>query len=211
MIGFRTLAVSSLLCSLGLAFSLSADAQGRLPDKQKPPKTAAPKKAAGKAPEVDLNLPTFGAIPNEKLNAPGETTETVVPTVSAVAAEYKVVSVTHAKSFMRGPGGSKPIGSALREISLSGNPPESEKFTTVVRVRCPQRTSAPIEINIIGPRGQTFMSGRGEVSFRGVKQDEVDYTLEWDPTTSNDSGTYDVQVRVAGRSMGSWPLTFTVR
>lgn len=204
--------LSLVLLTFGLVPSMTASAQepGRLPDKKKRPPVE--KKKASNIPDLQLNLPAFGEIPKgESLVAPAPERDLTTPQVTSIAAEYKVLAVTHAKSFKGGIGGSKPVGAALKEIALSGNPPESERFTTVVRVHSKQRVSAPIEINIIGPRGNTFMSGRGEVSFRGIKRDEVDYTIIWDPTASADSGTYDVQVKIAGRSMGAWPLTFTVQ
>ena len=54
------------------------------------------------------------------------------------------------------------------------------------------------------------MSSQGEVSFRGVKGDEVDYLVDWDPTPCRAAGDYTVNIRIAGRDMGTWPLKFVL-
>lgn len=99
----------------------------------------------------------------------------------------------------------------LTEIPLTGKPPTTERFTTRVRVKSPQKQSAPIEISIHDPRGQVVMSARGEVSFRGVKGDEADYLVDWEPTPWPAGGRFEARVTIAGRQAGSYPVQFAAR
>jgi hypothetical protein len=46
----------------------------------------------------------------------------------------------------------------------------------------------------------------GEVNFRALKGHETDYLVDWDPVPWRTGGDFQVQVRVAGQPMGSWPL-----
>jgi hypothetical protein len=124
-----------------------------------------------------------------------------------VDATYTIVRMQHGRSFMRSPSGAVPTGGGLQEIALTGSPPSTERFTTVVRVKCPQKANASIELSVVDPRGDTVMSSAGEVNFRGQKQDEVDYSVEWSPTPWPSGGTFNVLVRIGGQAMGSWPLS----
>jgi hypothetical protein len=95
---------------------------------------------------------------------------------------------------------------------LSGKPLTTEKFSTAIRVKSPQRVNARIEIAIVDFRGDMVMSSAGELRFRGAKGDEVDYTVDWDPVPwraagDRAAGDFQVVVRVAGQPMGLWPLT----
>ena len=165
----------------------------------------AKKKPAGN--KVDLNLPTFGAIPKgDGIEKPKAEKVGDSPSVTPSSASYTVVRVSHGKGFIRGAGGATPTGGGLSSIPASGNPLTTEKFTTVVRVKSPQRVNAPIELMILDPRGDTALSASGEVNFRGVKQDEVDYTVDWDPTPVRSAGQFQVMVRIAGQVMGTFPV-----
>jgi hypothetical protein len=130
--------------------------------------------------------------------------------VSASATTYEVVRVQHAKSFMRTPKGSVPAaGKAIEQLSLNGAPPKTERFTTVVRIKSAQRLGSPIEVAFIDPRGDTTMSASGQITFRGTKGDEVDYAVDWEPTVFRTGGTYEVHVKLAGLTVGTFPLKVT--
>ncbi len=55
------------------------------------------------------------------------------------------------------------------------------------------------------------MSARGEVSFRGVKGDEADYLVDWEPTPWPAGGRFEARVTIAGRQAGSYPVQFAAR
>lgn len=158
--------------------------------------------------DLDLDLPAFGSVPTgaeiEKPKAKASLDTPTPPT--SLDATYQVVRLQHGYSFVRAPSGATPAGGALTAINLSGKPPRSERFTTVVRVKCPQRTNAPIEVLILDPRGDTAMSASGEVNFKTTKQDEADYTVDWDRTPLRAGGNYQVLVRVTGQVIGTFPL-----
>ncbi len=82
----------------------------------------------------------------------------------------------------------------------------TERFTTAVRLKSPQRASAPIELALLDPRGDTALSASGEVSFKTVKGDEVDYLVDWDPVPLRAGGDFQLLIRIAGQPMGTWPL-----
>jgi len=50
------------------------------------------------------------------------------------------------------------------------------------------------------------MAASGELSFRTVKGDEVDYLVDWDPVPLRGGGDFQVLIKVAGQPMGTWPL-----
>ncbi len=156
-----------------------------------------------KAPTI--SLPSFGEIPKaDGLKPPQVDRLDQRPTPSEL--HFSVVKIEHAKSFRSSSSGHLPIGDRLAAISLSGSPPATEKFSTLVRIKSPDRLGAPIKITILDPRGNAALLANGELSFRGVKGDEVEYLVEWDPTPCRTGGAYQVAVRVAGQELGSWPL-----
>jgi hypothetical protein len=168
---------------------------------------AGKEKAPAKAPKVKIELPAMGALPETgKMKKLEEEKLPTGPTVTPNTAGYSVVRVLHGTQFVRSANGATPVGGAMDEIVVSGNPPSTPKFTTVVRVRCKQRVSAPIEVALLDPRGDIAMNAIGEVSFRGVTQDEVDYTVDWDPTPTRAGGAFQIVVKVAGEPMGTWPI-----
>jgi hypothetical protein len=148
---------SLLTLSLVLIFSGSALAAD----------TKAKTKSSGKA-KVDLDLPTFGAIPKgDDIKKPNSTDTNLglQPTETAASATYAVTKVMHAKAFTRGPSGAQPVEGGYSAIPLSGTPPSTPKFTTVVRVKSPQRANTSIDVVILDPRDDTAMSSKGEVNF----------------------------------------------
>lgn len=156
-----------------------------------------------KAPTI--SLPSFGEIPKaEGLKPPQVERLDQQPTAREL--HFSVVKIEHAKSFRSASSGHLRVGDGLAAISLSGSPPATEEFSTLVRIKSPDRRAAPIQIAILDPRGNTALLANGELSFRGVKGDEVEYLVEWDPTPCRSGGAYQVAVRVAGQELGSWPL-----
>ena len=150
------------------------------------------KKSKVKAP--DFEIPSFGAIPKgDDLTRPEEKALPDGPSVTDTNPTYSLVKVQHSPS---------------EPIALSGNPLTSERFSTVVRVKCPERVSAPLDVLILDPRGDTAMSATGRLTFRGTKGDETDYAIDWDPTPFRSGGDYQVMVKVAGQVVGTTPLKF---
>jgi len=167
---------------------------------------AEPKKVKGE--KLDLGLPkTFNALPTgENMEKPKEKSAQQVPTTTSASAEYAVVRVIHGKTFVRSPEGAKP-SAPFDAVPTEGNPPMTEKFSTVIRVRCTQKTNAPIDVVILDPRNDTLMEASGEIYFRGQKEMEVDYTVDWERTQlPRGAGAYQVLVRVAGAPLGTFPL-----
>ena len=159
-------------------------------------------KDGGTSPKIDLGITTFGEIPKGNQLSKKKADDSMEgPTVTASNAAYTVVKVTHAKASH------SPIGAA-DALPLSGKPLSTEKFTTVIRIKSPQRAGASVELTIADPRGDTLMSSTGNVTFRGTKGDEVDYTVDWDPTPCRGGGEYVLMIRIGGQEMGTWPMMF---
>jgi hypothetical protein len=152
-----------------------------------------------------VTVPPLGEIPNPDGLKPPQPERAIEPT-SRGEPQFFVVKVEHAKAFKASGTGHMPVGRALAAISLSGKPPATEKFSTLVRVRSPQKTNAPIQVAVTDARGEPLMSAAGELSFRGAKGEEAEYLVDWDPTPCRSGGAYQVAVRVAGQELGSWPL-----
>lgn len=167
-------------------------------------------KANKKKPAIDLDLPAFGELPKgEGLASPQAKPLQQAPTELVEDARYEVVRVLHGRRFTPSHGALLPVGGAMTAVRLSGAPLSTERFQTVVRVRCEKRRGAPITTTIIDERGGTAMSAEGQLTFRGKKgQSEVDYLIEWDPTPLRAGGQFQVQVEIAGQPMGKWPLAF---
>jgi hypothetical protein len=156
--------------------------------------------------DLGLKIDTGTSIPKgENLEKPKEKKQKTESSTDATDLSYSVVRIAHAKSFNRGPNGAIPIA-AFDAIPASGNPLMTEKFTTVVRVKCAQRVSASIELTVLDGRSNDVMSGGGTLYFRSQKEVEADYTLEWDPTPVRQAGDYTINVKVAGNVIGNFPL-----
>jgi hypothetical protein len=157
--------------------------------------------------KFDLDLPSFGEIPKaSNLNKPKVNNDGAVPTVDATSTAFAVVSVQHARSFVRTPTGNQPVGGALSAIPLSGKPHATETFTPALRIKSPQRSGGPIDLTVIDERGDLLMSSAGQLTFRGTKGDEVDYTVDWDPTPCRGGGDFQLLIRIAGQTLGTFPL-----
>jgi len=174
-----------------------------------PPKTTstkdAKKKPAVKVPS--FTLPSMGEVPRaDGLVKPrAETGPTGPSAVRGEDATYTVTKVTFAKQFVRGSGGQQPV-QPFTSVALRGTPLITEKFSSLVKVKCPQKANASIELAVLDPRGDTAMDARGELIFKGSASDEIEYLVDWDPTPARAGGKYQLLVRIAGQPMGSWPL-----
>jgi hypothetical protein len=187
----RTLVIAAL-------FACSASAEDPKP---KDPKLKGSMKQ--QAPKIDLGLPSFGAIPSgEGMKKAEEKAPADRPTTTEGAAPYSIVSVQHGKSFLRTPTGAKP-SAPFPSVVATGAPLKTEKFSTVVRVKAPDKKSTAIEVVVLDPRGDTVMDASGQLTFKG---DEADWTVDWDPTGIRNTGDFQVLVRLGGNPMGAFPL-----
>ena len=173
---------------------------------------AALAESAGKKPNPrpdvsSIALPPLGEIPTADGLSPSPPERLAPePKTAPSSAVYAVTKIQHAKSFFLSRLGPLPVGGAIDRVHLGGKPPSTEKFSTAVRVKSPQKVNAVIEVLVLDPRGDVAMSSAGELRFRGAKGDEVDYVVEWDAVPCRWSGDFLVAVRVAGQPMGTWPL-----
>lgn len=154
-----------------------------------------------------IALPPLAEIPKADGLSPPAPSERLAPdhTTASPSPSYIVTKVQHAKSFLQSRAGPLPIGGAIERISLRGKPPATEKFSTAVWVKSPQKMSASIEVLVLDPRGDVAMSAAGELRFRR-NRDEADYLVEWDSVPCRWAGDFLVAVRVGGQPMGTWPL-----
>lgn len=188
-------ALFAVFCLFGLR-SLASDAGTQGP------------KTKVKAPSI--SMPTFTDLPKaEDLKSPTpEKPERMRETPSAEGPRYSVVKVEHARAFRETGPGLATAAQPLQSVELSGSPLTTERFATLVRVKSTQKLGAPIQVAILDPRGEVALSSSGELSFRGLKGDEANYLVDWDPTPCRTGGDYRLTVRVSGEDLGSWPLKF---
>ncbi len=156
------------------------------------------------APKIDLGLPTFGALPTgEGMKKPKAEPELQQTKETQSQTPYTLVRVVNGKAFMRGPQGAQP-STPFPAVNASGDPLMMEKFSSVVRVKCPTKKSAPIEVAVLDPRGDTIMEASGVLRFTGG--DEAEWTVDWESTGIRRGGDFQVLVRVAGQPLGTAPL-----
>ncbi|MFO0600473.1 MAG: hypothetical protein U0228_34510 [Myxococcaceae bacterium] len=158
------------------------------------------------APKLDLGLPKFGEIPkDQKLeSAKSKTDEQNGPSTPKVDEGYSVVRVVHGKSFIRAPDGAKSATPYNQVTVTPGNPWQTEKFSTVVRVKSPGKKGSSIDVVILDQRGDTVMEASGQLRFgNGV---EAEWQVDWEPTAIRNPGDFQVLVRVGGNPMGTFPL-----
>lgn len=158
--------------------------------------------------KLDLGLGNFGELPKgTDLKKAEPKKEADSPSVMPSSATYTVVKVSHGRAFNRTPAGAVPVG-GFEGVALS-SAMVTDKFSTVVRVKCPQKLNASIEVAIYDPRGDSVMSAPpSTLQFRGSKSDEVEWTVDWEPTTVRGPGDYQFKVSVNGQDIGSYPLKF---
>ncbi|MBE2251756.1 MAG: hypothetical protein IAE78_19630 [Myxococcus sp.] len=154
------------------------------------------------APKLDLGIPKFDAIPKGDELKKVEEKKVEERTTAPGVAPYTIVSVQHGKGFVRTPTGSKP-SAPFPAATASGAPLMTEKFSTVVRVKAPEKKNTSIEVAVLDPRGDTVMDAQGQLTF---KSDEADWTVDWDPTGIRTAGDFQVLVRIGGNPLGTFPL-----
>jgi hypothetical protein len=171
------------------------------------PAPASTKKKSSNVKVPSFTLPNMGEVPKgEGLQKPKADAPPPGPSTARPAdATYTVTKVQFAKQFVHGPNGQQPV-QPFTSVALRGSPLTTEKFSSLVKVKCPQKVNAPIERVVLDPRGDTAMSASGELVFKGATTDEVDYLVDWDPTPTRAGGKFQLLVRIAGQPMGSWPL-----
>lgn len=157
------------------------------------------------APKLDLGIPTFKDIPkDQKLEKPQETPEAQQgPSGTRLDEGYTVVRVLHGKGFMRAPDGAKP-SSPFPQVTVSGDPLATEKFSSVIRVKSPAKKNTRIEVAILDQRGDTVMEASGEIRFGTA--DEAEWQVDWEPTGVRRAGEFQVLVRIGGNPLGTFPL-----
>lgn len=186
----RTTVAITMLCA---ALSLAAD----------PPKLKG--KMKKDAPKIDLGMPSFNEIPKgQGLQKPKDQAQPEQPRSSPDGpAPYSVVRVVNGKSFTRTPQGAK-AAAPFPGVSVSGDPLMSEKFGSVIRVKCPSKKSSSIEVSIQDLRGDTVMEASGVIQFGTAE--EAEWTVDWEPTGIRRVGDLQVMVRVGGQVLGTFPL-----
>jgi hypothetical protein len=191
----------SSLVLLLVVVPLGAAAQDKPADTKAAPKLKGSVKQS--APKIDLGLPAFGALPKgDDLKKVEEKPAQDGPTVTSGQATYTIVSVQHGKGFIRSPTGSKP-SAPYPAVVAAGSPLMTEKFSSVVRVKAPDKKSTSIEVAVLDPRGDTVMDASGTLTF---KNDETDWTVDWEPTGIRAAGDFQVLVRIGGNPLGTFPL-----
>lgn len=189
-------AMSRMLLLTGLSLAIVAHAE-----EKKDPKLKGSMKQS--APKIDLGLPAFNTIPTgEGMKKVEQKQVSDTPTTTSGAAVYTIVSVQHGKGFVRTPTGSKP-SAPYAAVAAAGAPLMTEKFSTVVRVKAPDKKSTSIEVMVLDPRGDTVMDASGQLTF---KNDETDWTVDWEPTGIRTGGEFQVLVRIGGNPLGTFPL-----
>lgn len=190
---------------LGLSLAVPARAGDTKDSAAKPP-------AKGKSKTSLLGaMPALDGLPSGNgMIAPKAEKLGTDPKSTGATGTYQVVRIQHAKAFQRSGGTTLPV-LPMEEIPVTGNPPTSEKFTTVLRIKCPERTSAPIDVVILDARGDTAMSASGKLAFSSTGGEEGEFTVDWDPTPIRAGGQFSMLVRVAGQPLGTFPLKVVVK
>jgi len=178
---------------LGAALALAAD----------PPKLKG--KMKKDAPKIDLGMPSFNEIPKgQGLEKPKEKDQPEQTRSSPDGpAPYSVVRVVNGKSFIRTPQGAK-ASAPFPGVTVGGDPLMSEKFGSVIRVKCPSKRSASIEVSIADFRGDTVMEASGVIQFGAAE--EAEWTVDWEPTGIRRVGDLQLTVKVAGQALGTFPI-----
>lgn len=170
----------------------------------KKPAATTPPRSKAKVPSIAL--PSFGEIPKAEGTQGAQQRDLGEQTRTAAAdATWEVVRLQHARQFAGGAGAATAIH-PLSAVALKGNPPTTEKFTSLIRVKCAKRASAPIDVVILDQRGDTALSASGTLSFRGGNSDETEWMVDWEPTALRAAGDYQVLIRINGQPLGTWPL-----
>lgn len=162
---------------------------------------------AGTKQQFDVQLPQFEALPADLRLEKPSTDIDKGPSKPKPPPQYSIVQVAHVRKKTMAPAG-KLVDAGLQEVTLSGNPLMSEPFTSIIKIRCPERMGASVEVSITDERGNVAMSSIGRVYFRDNKRDEVDYPVEWEPSPFQKAGNYFLVVHISDQQLGSWPIQF---
>ncbi len=170
---------------------------------EEPKKLKATKKES--APKLDLGIPTFGELPkDQKLeSARDKREEAQSPTAVRADEGFSVVRVVHGKGFIKSPDGAKP-SAPFPQVTASGPPWQTEKFSSVIRVKSPAKKGARIEVAILDTRDDTVMEASGELFFRGGE--ETEWQVDWDASGVRTPGEFKLLVRVGGNPLGTFPF-----
>lgn len=198
----RRVWTGALLLTFALVATPALATEGKAGKKDK----AAKEKAT--APKLDLGLGNLGGeLPSvDGIEAKKATVQQQSPQITTRDVKFEVLEVVHAYDFVRTAQGTRPNGEILQEVGLYGHPPSTPKFATMVRVKATQNVNTSIELVILDPRGDTALSGSGELLFAGSKNGEVDWVIDWAPTARPQGGEFKLLVRIGGQPMGTWPL-----
>jgi hypothetical protein len=149
----------------------------------------------GKAPKIQFDVPKFEAIPKGELKSAVPVEAASSPSEKHRDEAVSLVSILHGKSFIRTPAGAAP-SAPFAQVKISpGNPFQTEKFSTVVRVKNPSKRRVSVEVALLDSRGDTVMEAKGQLAF----QTEVaEWTADWDATNVRGPGEYQVLVRLDG-------------
>ncbi|MBS2030367.1 MAG: hypothetical protein JST54_20865 [Deltaproteobacteria bacterium] len=146
-------------------------------------------------------LPKADGMANTKVDDP-DADQTKKP-ADPKAVKYELVSVQHAQQFnMRGEKYEPKY--VIPKIDVANLPMTVPPFHTLVQVRSSDRLGAAIEVRLLDPRGAQVVSSQGALVFGG--HDEAEFLVDWDPFTLKMSGTYNVEVSVAGQVIGKKPF-----
>jgi hypothetical protein len=152
-------------------------------------------------------LPTFKKVPkDQQLQKARPAAEQNTPSAHGDES-YTVIQIVHGKAFTRTPEGSK-ASAPFTQVTVSGNPLVTEKFSTVVRVKSPTRRNTRVSLAILDPRGETLMDASGELGFAKTGGDEAEWSVDWDSSPVRAAGDYQLQVSVGGAVLGTFPIKF---
>lgn len=161
-------------------------------------------KAKKDTPKIDLGMPSFSEIPKgQGLEKPKQKDDREQTRSSPDGpAPYSVVRVVNGKSFTRTAQGAKATapfpGVAVNAEQMT------EKFGSVVRVKCPTKKSTSIEVAIQDFRGDTVMEASGAIQFGNAE--EAEWTVDWEPTGLRRVGDLQMIVKVGGQALGTFPI-----
>ncbi len=197
-----------LFSSIGFAaFALSFSFTAARADEAAAPAKTSKLKGSMKqsAPKIDLGVPAFDSTP-PKGTSLQKVTEPVTPAAPTASSEtpYTVTAVTYAKSFTRSASGTKPNGALLTSVLASGSPLTTEKFASLIRVKTTTKRGSIIEVKVLDGRGDTVMIAEGQLAFQG--SDEIDWTVDWDPTVIRAPGDFALHIRIASQAPVQFPL-----
>lgn len=135
--------------------------------------------------------------------APDETTR--APAAPG-AAHYTLAAVAHAQQFVaRGEG--YEARHPISRIDVVNLPTVIPAFQTLVKVKSPEKLGASIEVRLLDPQGVPLVASEGALVFGG--HTDAEFLVDWDPFRLQKPGNYQVDVSVAGQSIGKASIPVT--